>query len=58
MEEAQKAIEAMKAEQSLKEEMKRTTPHLTNLNEDQQLCGMITYFLGDTLFLLETGFIF
>lgn len=46
LEEAQKAIEALKAEQSKKQEMMKTIPHVRNLNEDEQLCGMIVYFFG------------
>ncbi|KAL5254991.1 hypothetical protein ACHWQZ_G014439 [Mnemiopsis leidyi] len=47
LEEAQKAIEALKAEQSRKQEMMTTTPHIMNLNDDEQLCGMIVFFFED-----------
>ena len=47
LEEAQKAIEALKEEQSRKQEMMKTIPHITNLNGDEQLCGMIVYFFGE-----------
>lgn len=47
LEEAQKAIEALKAEQSRKQEMMTTTPHIMNLNDDEQLCGMIVFFFGE-----------
>ncbi|XP_063682440.1 kinesin-like protein KIF28P isoform X2 [Bolinopsis microptera] len=47
LEEAQKAIEALKEEQSRKQEMMKTIPHITNLNGDEQLCGMIVYFFED-----------